>query len=62
MSEATGSVGNRRWLVLFIGLIALTAGCTFQYGIAYLIPALRHEGSRSSWPASSSRAPRPGCC
>jgi sugar phosphate permease len=44
MSEATGSVGNRRWLVLFIGLIALTAGCTFQYGIAYLIPALRHEG------------------
>jgi sugar phosphate permease len=36
--------GGRRWLVLFIGLIALTAGCTFQYGIAYLIPALRHEG------------------
>jgi sugar phosphate permease len=44
MSEATEPVGNRRWLVLFIGLIALTAGCTFQYGIAYLIPALRHEG------------------
>src|SRR5580698_4646371 len=36
--------GRRRWLVLFIGLIALTAGCTFQYGLAYLIPALRHEG------------------
>src|ERR1022692_4322004 len=43
MSEV-GAGGNRRWLVLFIGLIALTAGCTFQYGIAYLIPALRHEG------------------
>jgi len=36
------------WLVLFIGLAALTAGCTFQYGLAYLIPALRHEGSRWS--------------
>ena len=35
---------NRRWLILVIGLIALTAGCTFQYGLAYLIPALRHEG------------------
>src|ERR1700733_13653282 len=41
--DTTGG-GGRRWLVLFIGLIALTAGCTFQYGIAYLIPALRHEG------------------
>jgi sugar phosphate permease len=40
---ATGA-GHRRWLVLFIGLIALTAGCTFQYGLAYLIPALRHQG------------------
>jgi sugar phosphate permease len=36
--------GRRRWLILLIGLIAMTAGCTFQYGLAYLIPALRHEG------------------
>jgi sugar phosphate permease len=35
---------GRRWLILLIGLIALTAGCTFQYGLAYLIPALRHTG------------------
>jgi len=35
---------NRRWLILFVGLLAMTAGCTFQYGLAYLIPALRHEG------------------
>jgi sugar phosphate permease len=35
---------GRRWLILFVGLIALTAGCTFQYGLAYLIPALRHGG------------------
>ena len=36
--------GGRRWLILIVGLIAMTAGCTFQYGLAYLIPALRHEG------------------
>ena len=35
---------GRRWLILIIGLIAMTAGCTFQYGLAYLIPALRHAG------------------
>jgi sugar phosphate permease len=29
---------------LAIGLVAMTAGCTFQYGLAYLIPALRHAG------------------
>src|ERR1700729_4477710 len=47
MSSNAGAAGDqsaRRWLVLFVGLIALTAGCTFQYGLAYLIPALRHEG------------------
>src|SRR5215469_8403502 len=35
---------RRRWLILVVGLIGMTAGCTFQYGIAYLIPALRHSG------------------
>jgi sugar phosphate permease len=35
---------GRRWLILLIGLIGMTAGCTFQYGLAYLIPALRHSG------------------
>src|ERR1700756_4169280 len=51
MNIATASSGGsesdasrRRWLILFVGLIAMTAGCTFQYGLAYLIPALRHEG------------------
>src|SRR5215467_2952945 len=34
----------RRWLTLAAGTVALTAGCTFQYGLAYLIPALRAEG------------------
>src|SRR6266705_525096 len=36
--------GTRRWLTLAAGTIALTAGCTFQYGLAYLIPALRADG------------------
>jgi len=36
--------GTRRWLVLAAGTIALTAGCTFQYGLAYVIPALRAHG------------------
>jgi sugar phosphate permease len=57
MSEAAGGQGvagwdrsepeagkRRRWLILVVGLIAMTAGCTYQYGLAYLIPALRHEG------------------
>ena len=34
----------RRWLILFVGLLGLIAGCAAQYGTAYLIPGLRHEG------------------
>lgn len=34
----------RRWLVLVVGLLGLTAGCAGQYGLASLIPALRGEG------------------
>jgi len=34
----------RRWLVLAAGTVAVTAGCAFQYGLAYLIPALRESG------------------
>src|SRR5215469_4169212 len=35
---------GHRWIILLIGLVAMTAGCTFQYGLAYLIPALRQQG------------------
>jgi sugar phosphate permease len=38
------AAGGRRWLVLGAGTFALTAGCAFQYGLAYLIPALRAQG------------------
>jgi sugar phosphate permease len=43
-APGTELAARRRWLILAIGLVAMTAGCTFQYGLAYLIPALRHEG------------------
>jgi sugar phosphate permease len=34
----------QRWLVLAAGTVAVTAGSAFQYGLAYLIPALRASG------------------
>jgi sugar phosphate permease len=43
-ASAPEAAERRRWLILVVGLIAMTAGCTYQYGLAYLIPALRHEG------------------
>jgi sugar phosphate permease len=39
----TDSAGRQRWLVLAVGLLGLVAGCAAQYGLAYLIPALRAE-------------------
>jgi sugar phosphate permease len=36
--------GSQRWVVLFVALIGLVAGCASQYGLSYLIPALRGEG------------------
>ncbi|GIF02803.1 MFS transporter [Actinoplanes siamensis] len=33
-----------RWVVLVVGMLAMTAGSTFQFGLAYLIPAFRDEG------------------
>jgi hypothetical protein len=29
--------GGKRWLILVVGLIAMTAGCTFQYGMSYYL-------------------------
>ncbi|MCW2948681.1 MAG: transporter [Actinoallomurus sp.] len=34
---------NRRWLVLLVGVLAMIAGCAYQYGLPYLIPALRAD-------------------
>ncbi|MGK5557810.1 MFS transporter, partial [Actinomadura kijaniata] len=36
--------GRRRWLVLTVGMLAMTASCAFQFGLAYLIPTLRAQG------------------
>jgi sugar phosphate permease len=35
---------RRRWLMLVVGMLAMIAGSTSQYGLAYLIPAFRDEG------------------
>lgn len=37
-------VDGRRWVVLAVGLSATIAACMFQYGLPYLIPALRRDG------------------
>jgi sugar phosphate permease len=38
---------NRRWLILIVGLLAMIAGCAYQYGLPYLIPALREDNGLS---------------
>jgi sugar phosphate permease len=38
---------NRRWLILIVGLLAMIAGCAYQYGLPYLIPALRADDGLS---------------
>ncbi len=35
---------GRRWFILVLGLLAMIAGCAYQYGMPYLIPALRADG------------------
>ena len=42
--DPAGGSGAQRWVVLAAGTVAVTAGSTFQYGLAYLIPALRAAG------------------
>ena len=38
---------NRRWLILVVGLVAMIAGCAYQYGSPYLIPVLRADNGLS---------------
>src|SRR3954463_13368215 len=38
------SSSGRRWLVLAVGMSAFIASCAFQYGLPYLVPALRAGG------------------
>ena len=35
---------RRRWAVLVTGMAAMTAGCALQFGLPFLIPALRTDG------------------
>src|SRR5215472_2458011 len=41
---ADAPAAGHRWIILLAGLVAMTAGCTFQYGLAYMFPALRQQG------------------
>ncbi|MFF0415144.1 MFS transporter [Kitasatospora sp. NPDC004745] len=36
--------GRQRRIVLAVGMVAMISGCAFQFGLPYLIPALRDEG------------------
>src|SRR5690349_16874262 len=40
MQEHSG----RRWVVLAVGMVGLIAACAFQYGLPFLVPALRADG------------------
>jgi sugar phosphate permease len=44
MSDAVVGADRRRWVALAVGSGAMTAGCAFQFGMPYLIPAFRAEG------------------
>lgn len=51
---------HQRWMVLAVGMLAMTAGCTFQFGLAYLIPALRAQGLSLGQAGLLSAAPSAG--
>jgi len=38
------TAGPRRWAVLVVGMLTLVATCAFQYGLPFLVPALRASG------------------
>jgi len=44
MSDVVVAPDRRRWVALSIGSGAMIAGCAFQFGLPYLIPALRADG------------------
>lgn len=45
MQRVTYEPDSRRWTVLAVGLLGLIAGGAAQYGLAFLIPAMRAEGT-----------------
>jgi sugar phosphate permease len=49
-----------RWSALAVGMFGMTAACTFQFGLAYLIPALVHQGLSLEQAGLLSAAPTAG--
>ena len=47
----------RRWMVLAAGVVAITAGCMFQFGLPFLIPALRADGMSLAGAGTGRRQP-----
>lgn len=58
--RSPSSGDRRRWLVLTIGMLAMTAGSVFQFGLAYLIPTLRAQGLSLAEAGLLSAAPSAG--
>ncbi|ACY96914.1 major facilitator superfamily MFS_1 [Thermomonospora curvata DSM 43183] len=44
MGMTEGGPDGRRWVVLGVGVGAMAAGCLFQFGLPFLLPALRAGG------------------
>jgi sugar phosphate permease len=44
MGDVVVKADRRRWVALAVGSGAMTAGCAFQFGMPYLIPAFRAQG------------------
>lgn len=44
MDSSAAPSNRRRWIVLVVGFLAMTTACSAQYGLPFLIPALREDG------------------
>lgn len=44
MDSSAAPSNRRRWVVLVVGFVAMTTACSAQYGLPFLIPALREDG------------------
>lgn len=48
-AEPPEASSRRRWLILLVGLVAMTAGCTFQYGMSYWSDSQKITLKALSW-------------
>jgi sugar phosphate permease len=60
LTIADHTTRRQRWLVLAVGMLAMTAGSAYQFGLPYLIPAFRHDGLSLAQASLLSAAPAAG--